>query len=78
MIVGASCKGALGILQTLRSPSSVCVASISVFCLEEDPCQASPVIRDGALVVVKVCSIVNDGCRVAINMEPFKYLDTLA
>lgn len=62
-----------GTLQTLRSPSAVCVASISVFCLDEDPCHARPVMRDGGLFVVKVCSIVKEGRRVAIRMEPLRY-----
>ena len=77
-MLGGSGLGAFGRLQTRRSPSTVCVASISVFCLDEDPCQASPVILDGALVVVKVCSIVNDGRSVAINIDPFMYLPQLA
>ncbi len=47
---------------------------MSVFCFEEDPCHERPVIRDGALVVVKVCCIVKDGCSVAIKIEPLRYL----
>ena len=46
---------------------------MSVFCFDEDPCQARPVIRDGALVVVNVCRIVKEGCSVAISMEPLRY-----
>jgi hypothetical protein len=68
---GCSLDGAFGTLHTRRSPSIVWVASMSVFCLDDEPCQPRPVIRDGALVVVKVCSIVKDGCRVAIKIEPF-------
>lgn len=60
-------------LQTLRSPSIVWVASISVFCLEEEPCQARPVILDGARFVVNVCNIVNEGCKVAISIDPLRY-----
>ena len=75
---GASWLGVFGMLQTRRSPSVVCVASMSVFCFDEDPCQASPVILEGALVVVKVCSIVKDGRSVAIRIEPFIYLFQLA
>jgi hypothetical protein len=71
MMFGCSVEGGFGTLQTRRSPSIVCVASISVFCFDDDPCQASPVIRDGALVVVNVCNIVKDGCNVAIRIEPF-------
>ena len=44
----------LGTLHTRRSPSLVWVASMSVFCLDEDPCHANPVILEGALLVVKV------------------------
>lgn len=29
-------------------------------------------MRDGDLVVVNVCKIVNDGWRVAINIEPLR------
>lgn len=74
MILGCSLLGALGTLHTRRSPSMVCVASMSVFCLEEEPCQASPVMREGARVVVRVCRMVKDGWRVAMRMEPFIYL----
>ena len=64
--------GAFGILQTLRSPSEVCVASISDFCFEDDPCQANPVTLEGPREVVKVCNMVKDGCNVAIKIDPFK------
>lgn len=47
---------------------------MSVFCLEEEPCQERPVIREGARVVVRVCIIVNEGCRVAMRIDPFEYL----
>lgn len=58
---GNSVVGGLDTLQTLRSPSAVCVASMSDFCLEDEACQASAEIGDGALEVVRVCNIVNDG-----------------
>lgn len=74
MTLGGSWRGGLGMLQTRRSPSSVCAASMSVFCLDDDPCHARPVILDGALVVVKVCRMVNDGCNVAIKIDPLRYL----
>lgn len=45
---------------------------MSVFCLEEDPCHAIPVIFEGARDVVKVCNIVKAGLRVAINIEPLR------
>ena len=69
---GASLCGAFGTLQTLRSPSDVWDANISDFCLEDDPCQASPAIGEGALGVVRVWRMVKDGWRVAIRMEPFR------
>lgn len=78
MIVGVSCCGDLGTLQTLRSPSAVWVASMSDFCLEEVPCHASPVMRDGAREVVRVCRIVKAGLRVAMRIEPLRYLVELA
>lgn len=46
---------------------------MSVFCLDDDPCHASPVILDGARVVVNVCRMVKDGCSVAISIEPLRY-----
>ena len=51
----------------------VCAASISDFCFEDDPCQASLLSGDGARFVLKVCRIVKEGCRVAINIDPFIY-----
>lgn len=72
MMEGVSPVIPLGTLQTRKSPSDVCVANISVFCLDDDPCQASPVILEGALVVVRVWRIVKDGCRVAIKIEPLR------
>lgn len=64
--------GTFGTLHTRRSPSVVCAASISDFCFDEDPCQAKPAIGEGDLGVVRVCRMVNDGCSVAIKMEPFR------
>lgn len=77
-MVGVSCCPVLGTLQTLRSPSAVCVASISVFCFDDEPCQARQVILDGALEVVRVCNIVKAGCSVATSIEPLRYLQELA
>lgn len=73
MMFGASVCGYFDTLQTLRSPSAVCVASMSVFCFDEDPCHASPVIFAGDLDVLRVCRIVNDGWSVAMSIEPFMY-----
>ena len=72
MMLGTSPCCAFGTLQTRKSPSAVCVASISVFCFDEDPCHARSVMRAGDRVVFSVCSIVNEGCRVAMSIEPFK------
>jgi hypothetical protein len=46
---------------------------MSDFCFEEDPCQASLFSGDGARFVLKVCKIVNEGCKVAIKIDPFIY-----
>lgn len=51
----------------------VCAASISDFCFEDDPCHASLLSGDGARLVLKVCRIVNDGCSVAMSIDPFMY-----
>lgn len=72
MMLGTSPCCDLGTLHTRKSPSAVCVASISVFCFDEDPCQARSVIRAGDRVVFNVCSMVNEGCSVAINIEPLR------
>lgn len=73
MTQGASVPcAALGTLHTLRSPSVDCAASISDFCFEEEPCQASPASGDGALGVVRVWRMVKDGWRVAIRIEPLR------
>lgn len=72
---GGSVCGALGTLHTRRSPSLVCVASISDFCFDDEPCQAKLMMGDGAFGVVKVCRMVNDGCRVTMRMEPFWKLE---
>lgn len=47
---------------------------MSVFCFDEEPCHDRPVILDGALDVVNVCSIVKAGCNVATSIEPLRYL----
>ena len=58
-------------LQTRKSPSAHCTASISDFCLEEDACQASPVIGEGLRGVDKVWRMVKFGTSDAIKTEPF-------
>lgn len=72
--LGVSAPAGLAILHTLRSPLAICTASMSDLCLDEDACQAKPIIGVGATDVDKVCSIVKDGSRDAIRMEPFLYL----
>ena len=78
MVGEQSCCPVLGTLHTLRSPSAVWVASISVFCFDEEPCHDKPVILDGALDVVNVCKIVKAGCNVATSIEPLRYLKSSA
>jgi len=75
IMFGWSPLGIFGILQTLRFPSAVCVASMSDFCLVADPCHASPVTREGAFEVLSEWTIVK-GCRVATRIEPLRYLET--
>lgn len=64
-------EGDFAMLQTRRSPSWVWVASMSDFCREDEACHARVTIGDGALEVVKLCSMVNRGCSEAINKLPF-------
>lgn len=47
---------------------------MSDFCLDEEPCQARPAMGEGDLGVVRVWRMVKEGCRVAIKMEPLRYL----
>jgi hypothetical protein len=47
---------------------------MSDFCREEEPCQESPAIREGAFDVVRLCTIVKSGCNVAIKIDPFRKL----
>lgn len=74
IVLGDSAVGGFETLQTRKSPSDVCVANISDFCLVEDACHARLTIGDGARDVVNVCKIVKAGCRATINIEPFRYL----
>ncbi len=73
-LAGSSLLYDLDTLHTRRSPSFVCEASISDFCLDEEACQARLKIGDGPLEVVRLCRIVNLGWSVAIKREPFWYL----
>ena len=72
---GVSLLGCFAMLQTLRSPSSICVASMSDFCFEDDPCHANVTTGDGGRVVVRVCSMVKVGCRVTMRIDPLLYLN---
>ena len=74
IVAGAADFTGFAILQTLRSPSNVCVASMSDFCLAEEACHARLTIGEGALAVVKVCKIVKVGCKDTIRIDPFEYL----
>lgn len=72
---GASFPGGFATLHTLRSPLADIVASISDFCFDDDACHAIETIGDGPREVVMVCRILNVGNSVAINIDPFWYLD---
>ena len=82
MVLGVSAVGGFATLQTRRSPSIVCDASISDFCFVDEACQAKWTIGDGARAVVRVCSMVNlasclgsmGDSMFAIRMDPFRYL----
>lgn len=73
-MLGGSPWELFGILHMRRSPSAVCAASISDFCFDEEPCQESALMGEGARVVLSVCKIVNEGCSAAIRIEPLRYL----
>ena len=74
IVFGASAVGGLETLQTRKSPSEVCVANISDFCLDDDACHARLTIGEGAREVVKVCKIVKEGCKATTRIDPFRYL----
>ena len=76
IVFGVSAVGGFEILHTRRSPSEVCVANMSDFCLVEEACHDKFAIGEGARGVVSVCKIVNVGCREMIKIEPFKYLNS--
>lgn len=46
---------------------------MSDFCLVAEPCQASPVTREGAFEVFREWTMVK-GCNVAMRIDPFRYL----
>ena len=74
MVVGGADFAGFAILHTRKSPSNVCVASMSDFCLAEEACHARLTIGEGALAVVNVCKMVKAGCNDTIRIDPFEYL----
>lgn len=74
MIFGLSAVGGLATLQTLKSPSAVCMANMSDFCLVEDACHARSTIGDGARGTGRVCKMVKAGRRETSNIDPLRYL----
>ena len=66
-----SAVGGFATLHTRRSPSVVCVASMSDFCFVDDACHARCAIGDGPREVDSVCRMVNEGCNATINIDPF-------
>ena len=77
MTLGVSAVGGLAMLQTLRSPSKLCIANISDFCLVDEACHAKLTIGEGARDVDSVCKMVKDGCKATIRIDPFIYLSTV-
>lgn len=74
MTFGGSPFWTFGILQTRKSPSAVCAASISDLDFEDELCQARPTIVEGAFGLISVCTMVNEGWRQAMRIDPFWYL----
>ena len=52
--LGASLVGGLATLQTRKSPSEVCVASMSDFCFDDEACHARFAMGEGPLEVLSV------------------------
>lgn len=74
MIFGGSAVGGFATLQTLKSPSAVCIANMSDFCLVEDECHARWAMGDGARGTGRVCNMVKVGRRATSKIEPLRYL----
>lgn len=72
MIFGGSAAGGFATLQTLKSPSAVCIASMSDFCFVEDACHAKWAMGDGARGMGRVCRMVNAGRRETSSMDPLR------
>lgn len=71
MVLGTSAVGGLATLHTRKSPSKVCVASMSDFCFEDDVCHDRLAIGEGAREIVNVWRIVKLGFRETSRIEPF-------
>lgn len=72
IVWGVAAVAGFETLQTRKSPSAVCVTSMSDFCFAEDACHARLTIGEGARDVDKVCRMVKVGCSAAINMDPLR------
>ena len=70
-VFGVSVFGGFETLQTRRSPSTVCVASMSDLCFVEEACHTRLATAEGERAAVNVCRIVKDGCSPTIMMDPF-------
>lgn len=73
-VFGISLFGGFDTLQTLRSPSTFCVASMSDLCFVEEACQTKFATAEGERAVVRVCKMVKEGWSPTIKMDPFWYL----
>ena len=78
MTCGGEAEGGFDILHTRKSPSIVCVANMSDFCLDEDACHANVTMGEGALVVLRVWMMVKVGFKDTSRIEPFIYLSVVS
>ena len=60
-VFGVSLLGGLETLQTRRSPSTLCVASMSDLCFVEEACQTKFATGERERAAVRVCRIVKEG-----------------
>lgn len=77
MTCGASPPGILGTLQTSKSPFAAWLASMSDFCLDDEPCHDRPTIESGdssLFFEMGVCKIAKCGRTFAMKIVPFWYL----
>ena len=73
-VFGASLFGGFETLQTRKSPSTVCVASMSDLCFVDEACHTKFATAEGARAVVRVCRMVKEGWSPTIKIDPFWYL----